>query len=378
MKDYTVYIDSATKIKVHLKYVWEYLEDKIGYLKGDIQTYNTSPKKERTLLSAVLKSSSTIVMQKSLNTDESIYVDNCFADLLEGYLSLLIDLKEIEKSDDLDYNSIFEKGFTLIANIRNYIKKIDAFCDVVLNPIQLPSGERIKDDRVEITINSLKNLYGENSLRQTKNLRKFLFIRFFGFPLEILAIISLAVAILVGAIEFSVFFAKSREIIYLQQESMELYNEALEKITFDFINSLLSNPLVVIPLNLIWKCPIISLIYLIVGKILHAKLLSKSDLTVEEKYFLAFMYIDKGIFTFKYNLEKHKILIIECAEEGSIDANLRLGDLCAKGYFEKTKLKKVSKQSIELALRCYKRAFPDKTAVKKHNKLEKRLHSTNL
>jgi len=54
-----------------------------------------------------------------------------------------------------------------------------------------------------------------------------------------------------------------------------------------------------------------------------------------------------------------------------VNANIRLGDLYKKGKFEERTFTKPSKESLLQALKCYKRAFPDKNAVKKYEKLEK-------
>ena len=373
MENYQNYIECANNIKQHLKHEWQYLEEKLDYLKGESKTYDTLNKGRKTHLSAVYKSAYNVVKSGAIENTESIYVDNLFADLFENYFGILKKLDELEKANLLDYNSVFESAYTLIANMRALIKSADAFVGVFCSPITCPDGVRIKDDRVEITLSSIKNLYQEKNDGKEKSYRPFLYLRAFGFPAFCVAVLSMVAVISVVLVLFASFYAQSRQIVYLQQESMEAYNKALKQLTTDFFVAVNTNVIFMIAKTLMYLGFLSALLYLIIGKIVFKKLNQKTDLTVEEKFYFAFMFIDKGIFTFKYNLEKHKILIIECAEEGSADANVRLGNMYEKGLFQKGKFRKADKQDLKEALSCYKRAFPDKRAVKMYNKLEKKL-----
>lgn len=373
MEKYINYIESANRIKIHLKQEWEDLEVRLDYLKGEIQTYDSNARISKQNFNAVTKNVLKIVNQQMIEDVESIYVDNYFADLFENYFTILSKLKEIKYINTLDYNYVFDLSYTTIANIRNLIKKLDEFTNILFNPITCPNKIQIKDDRIEITLTSIKNLYGEVTPISNKSYKNLLWLRVFGYPMFATTIISLIAIITAVIVIFAKFYAESRQIVYLQQESMEAYNVALKQLTTNFITTVTTNFVVVIASKLVAICPFLALIYFIVGKTLFKKLIQKDDITIEEKYILAFMHVDKGINLFKHSIENHKILIIECAEAGNVDANIRLGELYEKGLFEDKKVKKPSKQSLEEALRCYKRAFPNKIAVAKYNKLENKL-----
>lgn len=372
MAIYQKYVDGATAIKTHLKHEWERLEERLDYLKGDTKTYDNLEKLSKKYGSSTIALSKQITAKQIIETTENVYVDNLFADLLEGYLGILIKLKEIKQANTLDYNSVFESIYTLIANIRANVKAVDKFIEIISNPINVTNDNLIKDNRIEITINSIKSLLEIKEDENEKSLKPYLFLRAFGYPTFCVGVISLITAIVALISIFSDFYAQSRQIVYLQRESMELYNQALRELTNNFLLTLNTDFLFVLTINLAWICPLIALIYFITGRIVFVKLANKNELSSEQKYFLSFMYIDKGIFIFKHNLEKHKVLIIESAEEGNANANIRLGDLYRKGKFEEGLFSKPSKESLSQALKCYKRAFPDKNAVKQYEKLEKR------
>jgi len=371
VEGYKNYVDGATAIKTHLKHEWERLEERLDYLKGETKTYDNLEKLSKKYTALVITSSKQITAKQIIETTENVYVDNLFADLLEGYLDILIKLKEIKHANTLDYNLVFESIYSLIANIRARIKSIDKFIEIISNPITAINDKLIKDNRIEITVNSIKSLSEIKEDENEKSLKPYLFLRVLGYPTFCVGVIALLTAIVALISIFLDFYAQSRQIVYLQRESMELYNQALSELTNNFLLTLSTDFLFVLTINLAWICPVIALIYFITGRTVFLKLTNNNQLSSEQKYFLAFMHIDKGIFLFKHNLEKHKLLIIESAEEGNVNANIRLGDLYKKGKFEERTFTKPSKESLLQALKCYKRAFPDKNAVKKYEKLEK-------
>ena len=111
------------------------------------------------------------------------------------------------------------------------------------------------------------------------------------------------------------------------------------------------------------------LVYFILGRIITIIFKSKANKgSIHHKYVLALMSVDFSINLFLISHNTCKKLLLECAEEGHKKALIKLGDYYASGF-----IKDLSVESgIEKAKEFYSMAFPDSTAVKKYNKLNKR------
>ena len=113
-------------------------------------------------------------------------------------------------------------------------------------------------------------------------------------------------------------------------------------------------------------------VHLFISHIFYEKLkkIFKNDLAIL-KYIEAYQKI---IFAnYGSSLKEHTILIIESAELGYDEAYVRMGELYELGIIQKKKKSKLTKSDYKLALACYRRALPNKKAVIKYNKLNKKI-----
>ena len=380
MENFELYKNAATAVKTHLKHTWEYLEQQVEYvnfllLRGEVQNYDPEDKEGSALQKSVLNKVKRLISKDAAFEEREIFVDNTFADLFEEYFAVISALQKIKTDDASSHSAKLEEMYTQIAAVRTLIKKTDAFITLLDEPIALPDGERIKDDRIELTLHSLQQLTGTQTEEKSRDYKKLLFLRVFGRPCFFLAVISLIIFIALVTAETVIMGIKAKDLEYLKQESIEAYNAAVNALGGTVLVHPVGKFLFVVTQECIWIGLLSALLYLIIGRIVLKKLKQVQDPSPALKYLLAWAYIDMGISPFIVNMEEHRLLMLEAAEDGYVDAYVRLGVLYEKGHFSTKKEKMSEKDRLENAMRCYKHAFPNKKAIEKFNKAKAKLEN---
>lgn len=369
---YEPYALAATSLQNHLKHLWERLENKVEYLnflllRGDIKTYDETDKTGDSLIKNLVSKVQRLLPSGRVFDEETVFVDNSFADLFEEYFSLLKAWKTESEDTTSTPAAALERLYVLIANARALIKKTKAFLETLEQPIVLNESSRIQDDRIELTLHSVQELLGTSVAPERRSLKKWLFLRFFGRPCFYLGVFFLV--LLIGLIVAEAFgrAMQAQDLQYLKQESAEAFNEALKNMPSPVLGTTLGAVLYVLSSQATWICLLCSFLYWMIGKKVFRALLKRQNKSADLKFLLAWGYIDYGLFPFAPSMEQHKILMLEAAEEGCDEAYLRLGVMYEKGLFDSKKEPMSEADRLDNALRCYKNAFPNAAAIEKYN-----------
>ena len=368
---YETYALAATSLQNHLKHLWERAESRVEYLnflllRNGISTYSETDKVGDSLQKELINRTKQLLTGERALDDEAIFVDNYFADLLEEYFSLLRTANE-QNDDRIPPSEALEGMYVFIANLRALLKKVRAFSAMLEAPIQLPTGTRIKDDRIELTLHSIQELTGATAKDRRHGIKKLRLLRFLGRPCYYAGVISLVILIGLVIAEVVGRFIQTQDLQYLRQESAEAYNEALKALPSPALGTPLGMILYTVTIQTTWIFFLCAFLYMIVGKRVFKALLERPDKSPDLKYLLAWGYIDAGIFPFNPSLEHHKLMMLEAADEGCDDAYIRLGVMYEKGLFGSKKEPMSEADKLDNALRCYKNAFPNANAIKKYN-----------
>ena len=380
---YDLYKNATIAIKNHVKQIWDNLENKVEYvnfilLRGQLKSYDNGAKQNSTLQKSVYKKVQLLLKQETYLNKEALFVKNQFGTIFENYLSLVIFVNQLNEESDSNYNKILDQAYTLIATARGLIKQADAFIELIVESvIPLPEGDFIDDDKILITFESFKKTMQIESDDGNDSHNRLLFLRIFGWPTFLLAGLSI-IGIIIFAINLAIKVkAQMVDIEYLKQISLEQYNQALKELISNISNKPINVFFFTLFTNLIWIGYLISFLYLIIGKTVVKKLIAKQDKSEKEKYLLAWAYIDMGIFPFSVSMEKHLLLTIELAEDGFIPALIRLGRLYETSNYLSKKQGLTQEQKLQRAMENYKRAFPNKRALKYYDHAKTKLENLN-
>ena len=380
---YALYKNATIAIKNHVKQIWDNLENKVEYvnfilLRGQLKSYDNGAKQNSTLQKSVYKKVQLLLKQETYLNKEALFVKNQFGTIFENYLSLVIFVNQLNEESDSNYNKILDQAYTLIATARGLIKQADAFIELIAESvIPLPEGDFIDDDKILITFESFKKTMQIESDDGNDSHNRLLFLRIFGWPTFLLAGLSI-IGIIIFAINLAIKVkAQMVDIEYLKQISLEQYNQALKELISNISNNPINVFFFTLFTNLIWIGYLISFLYLIIGKTVVKKLIAKQDKSEKEKYLLAWAYIDMGIFPFSVSMEKHLLLTIELAEDGFIPALIRLGRLYETSNYLSKKQGLTQEQKLQRAMENYKRAFPNKRALKYYDHAKTKLENLN-
>ncbi len=361
-----LYINAGNSIIDHLKYIWNDLELKVEFLKGNEIIYKYDSKKNISFIKNV-HSKVSYILQNPSESNEFITLDHYFGDLFETYSKIINEINN--QTSSLSRNEQCNNIYILIHTTRNLIKNIENFIESINNNNSVFTVYDYKDNRVELINNSLTELIKNQNTSNHKKINIYPIISVLGLPCLLLAIFLIISYVTITVVKNIQIIEKASSIVYDSEN--ETYQEYRERYT-EFITTETSKinklPSIKITYRLSSIFFNIFLGYFIIGNIIIFIL--KKSKNIDQgflKYILAWKQLDLGLNIFFFSVKKHILLILESAELDCSDAYIRLGKLYEIGWIQNKHKSQLTITDYQKALDCYKRAFPNKIAIKKYN-----------
>ena len=372
-KYHTLYINAANSIINHLKYIWNDLELKVEFLKGNELSYKYDSNKNINFIKNI-QSKVSYILQNTIETEEILTLDHYFGDYFENYSKIIYEIKDTDQT--LSRDKQCDNIYTLIHTTRVLIKNLENFIQCINNNCIELTTYSYKDNRVEIINNSLKELTKNQNINNHKKIKIYPMISILGYPCLLLAVFLIIASITIVVVEYSHIIEEANSMVYdSENETYEEYRSRCQEFIITESSKIEKLPSVRITYKLSSVFFNIFLGYFIIGNIIIF-ILKKSKKTDQGflKYILAWKQLDRGLNLFFFiNIKKHVLLILESAELDYNDAYLRLGKLYEIGWLQNKHKSQLTITDYLNAIDCYKRAFPNKIAIKKYNNLTQKI-----
>ncbi len=368
----TLYFNAGNAIINHLKYIWNDLELKVEFLKGNELTYKYDINKNINFIKNI-QSKVSYILQNNIETNEILTLDHYFGDFFEDYSQIIHNIHNTDET--LSRDEQCDNIYSLIHNIRNLIKNLKNFTESINNKHSESTTYDYKDNRIEIINNSLTQLTKNQNINNHQKIKIYPMIGILGYPCLLLAIFSIIATISIVVVEYTQIIQEANSIVYdSENETYKEYKDRRNEFIITETSKIDKLPSVQITYKLSSICFKIFLGYFIIGNIIIFIL--KRSKKVDQgflKYILAWKQLDIGLNLFFISIKKHVLLILESAELDCSDAYLRLGKLYEIGWIQNKHKSQLTITDYQKALDCYKRAFPNKIAIKKYNKLTQKI-----
>lgn len=371
-KYHTLYINASNSIINHLKYIWNDLELKVEFLKGNELSYKYDSNKNINFIKNI-QSKVSYILQNTIETEEILTLDHYFGDYFENYSKIIYEIKDTDQT--LSRDKQCDNIYTLIHTTRVLIKNLENFIQCINNNCIELTTYSYKDNRVEIINNSLKELTKNQNINNHKKIKIYPMISILGYPCLLLAVFLIIASITIVVVEYSHIIEEANSMVYdSENETYEEYRSRCQEFIITESSKIEKLPSVRITFKLSSISFNIFLGYFIIGNIIIF-ILKKSKKTDQGflKYILAWKQLDIGLNLFFFSIKKHVLLILESAELDYNDAYLRLGKLYEIGWLQNKHKSQLTIIDYQNAIDCYKRAFPNKIAIKKYNNLTQKI-----